>query len=243
MKLLRWHTFVVSLLLAPCQASAVRPFITDDARVVGDRAAQVETWVRIDEKGFQHWVIPAVGVVAPLEVSFGAVHGTQKGGYTLSYPIVQTKLLVLETEIAKVVPGVAFISGVIGPGGVGTLRMNQWDAFTYLAFSESILNGDRLLVHQNLGVFVTTIDGVRHGTFTWGLGTQVNVRGGFHFVGELFSGDPYASNPSVAVHVGIRHFVSRAVQFDATIGKGISNDGLPPWCSAGIRIASTPYSF
>jgi len=219
---------------------AVRPFITDDARVVGDKAAQIETWLRIDERGVQHWVLPAVGVVAPLEVSLGCVQGIQKGSYALAYPIIQTKLLVLETKPAKVIPGMAFITGTIGPGGTGSLKIDQWDTFSYLAFSESFTRDDKILLHQNLGVFITTLDGSRKGTFTWGIGTQAHMFRGLHFVGEVFSGDPYASNSNAAVHVGIRHFVSRIVQIDATIGRG---DGLPLWSSMGVRIASEPHLF
>jgi hypothetical protein len=32
----------------------VRPFITDDARVVGDHLAQLETWLRLDKEAGQH---------------------------------------------------------------------------------------------------------------------------------------------------------------------------------------------
>ncbi|QEK50772.1 hypothetical protein FYC62_03125 [Pedobacter aquae] len=35
----------------------VRPFITDDARVVGERLAQLETWVRFDKEAGQHWIL------------------------------------------------------------------------------------------------------------------------------------------------------------------------------------------
>ena len=43
--------FIVLLITAP-PALAVRPFITDDSRVVGRRQAQMETWVRGDRAAF-----------------------------------------------------------------------------------------------------------------------------------------------------------------------------------------------
>jgi hypothetical protein len=233
----------LSLLTYSKPTLAVRPFITDDARVVGNRAAQIETWFRVDERGLQHWILPAVGFVAPLELSFGAVQGIQGGKYSLSCPIVQTKLLILETKPGKVIPGMAFITGTIGPGGTGSLKIDQWDTFGYLAFSSSLNNDDSILIHQNLGIFITSLDGSRAGHFTWGVGTQARIHDGLHFVGEVFSGDPYASNSNAAVHIGLRHFVSRILQLDATIGRGVSNDGLPLWSSFGIRVASSSNLF
>ncbi|MFN3385220.1 MAG: hypothetical protein ACK42Y_01370 [Candidatus Thermochlorobacter sp.] len=37
----------------------VRPFITDDARVVGDRLAQLESWYRQDKESLQQWFLAA----------------------------------------------------------------------------------------------------------------------------------------------------------------------------------------
>ena len=65
-----------------------------------------------------------------------------------------------------------------------------------------------------------------------------------HVIGELFSGDPYVANSSGATQAGIRHFVSRFVQIDATVGQGVWGDErLPLWCSLGLRIASDPHLF
>lgn len=37
----------------------VRPFITDDARVVGNRLAQLESWYRQDKETLQQWFLAA----------------------------------------------------------------------------------------------------------------------------------------------------------------------------------------
>ncbi|MBX3218942.1 MAG: hypothetical protein KF795_00405 [Labilithrix sp.] len=224
-------------------AMAVRPFVTDDARVVGDRALQFETWLRVDKHGIEHWILPAVGPVAPLELTFGGFHGTNQGSWGSSFPLFQMKVLAVPTRTAKILPGLAFVSGTLGPAGGGPLKGDHWDTFAFAALSESLLPDDKFLVHQNLGVFATTKDGARKGTVTWGLGTQINLVGGLHFCGELFSGDPYAATPGVAIQAGVRHFVSRIVQIDATLGRGVSGDGLPLWGSIGLRIASDPYFF
>lgn len=225
-------------------AWAVRPFITDDARVVGDRAAQMETWLRVDKRGLQHWLVGAFGPLAPLEVSVGGVYGYQDKQLSAAVPLIQLKTLVLETHPGKIIPGLAFALGTIGPGGTGPLKTEGWDTLAYLALTESILKDDKLLVHQNIGLFVTKVDGVRHPTFTWGIGTQVNVYRGFHLVGELFSGDPYAASPGGAFQAGFRQFISRFVQIDATVGHGVwGSELIPFWGSLGLRVASDPGLF
>lgn len=235
----------LALTTAAGSALAVRPFITDDARVVGERAAQVETWVRVDKNGTQHWLAPAFGPVAPLEVSMIGVHGRDEGKYSASFPILQLKALALETKEGAKIPGLALVGGTVGTGGFGSLRSRKWDTFTYAALSESVLPEDKLLFHQNLGVFVATVDQRRKAQVTWGVGTQVHVLRGFHAVGELFSGDPYESHASGAFQLGGRQFLSRIVQVDATVGRGVFGGGakLPVWASLGLRIASDTFLF
>ena len=55
----------------------VRPFITDDARVVGDKLAQLETWLRFDKEAGQHWIMGAYGPNKKLELAVGGVYGYQ----------------------------------------------------------------------------------------------------------------------------------------------------------------------
>lgn len=49
----------------------VRPFITDDARVVGYRLAQLESWLRIDKESGQQWLMFAYGPTKYMEVTVG----------------------------------------------------------------------------------------------------------------------------------------------------------------------------
>jgi hypothetical protein len=227
---------------APCTALAVRPFITDDARVVGDRALQLETWLRADKHGLQHWIAGAIGPLAPLEITLGGVYAYQDMQFAASLPLIQLKTLVLETHPGKIYPGLAFVVGTVGPGGAGPLEVDGWDTFAYVSLTESILSADRLLVHQNLGIFLTTLDGKRTPAATWGIGTQVHVYRGFHLIGELFSGDPYAGSSGGAFQAGFRYFVSNNMQIDGTIGHGVwGRELLPLWGSLGLRIASDPH--
>lgn len=235
-------SLIVALALSTQSALAVRPFITDDARVVGDRAVQVETWVRFDKRGLQHWVVPAFGPLRQLELSAGAVYGVQDGKLGAALPLLQLKVLALETKTAAFWPGLAFVVGTFGPYGVAPLKGENWDTFGYLALTESLADNDRILVHQNLGGFVSaSADGRWRSTVTWGVGTQIHVIKGLHAVAEIFAGDPYAGTPTSAFQVGGRYFVSSIVQVDATFGHGLWGESiLPAWGSVGLRVASNP---
>ena len=94
-----------------------------------------------------------------------------------------------------------------------------------------------MLLHLNLGT--NYLDGslAEKWQFTWGLGTQLRTLGGFHLVGEIFSGDPYVPGSGLSYQVGFRHFFSDDVQIDGTLGKGIGGETpLPLWFSFGIRL-------
>lgn len=144
-------SFAVCLLglLAP-PVLAVRPFITDDARVVGRRQAQMESWIRGDRAAFQHWALVAYGPIAPLEVTVGAVHGlTYENGpkrYSIAGPLVQGKYLLRRPEVNSW-PGIAVSAGAFAPAGNGNFKLDGWDTFAYAAVTESIRENDDILLH------------------------------------------------------------------------------------------------
>lgn len=55
------------LLTSVVPAYAVRPFITDDTRVVGCGQAQMEASVRGDRAAFLHWALVSYGPGEPLD--------------------------------------------------------------------------------------------------------------------------------------------------------------------------------
>ena len=223
------------------QAMAVRPFITDDARVVGRRQAQMETWMRGDRAAMQHWALASFGPFQPLELTVGAVHGlTFHNGnrYSVAGPLMQAKFLFRKPE-PNSWPGVAVSGGAFAPVGEGEFKPRGWDTFMYAAATESLLEDDRILLHGNAG-FVNSHSGRKA---TWGVGSQIRVRGGLHLVSEVFSGDPYAESSGIAFQTGFRHFISEYIQVDATIGSGVSGQPrLPVWATVGLRLATPPLS-
>lgn len=107
------------------QKPTVRPFITEDARVVGDRLAQLETWLRFDKESGQHWLMAAYGPTPKLELSLGGLYGywiePQQNGshkklFSYALPLVQAKYLFLE-YVPNKPPGVALVIGSFFPLG------------------------------------------------------------------------------------------------------------------------------
>lgn len=63
-----------------------------------------------------------------------------------------------------------------------------------------------------------------------------------HYVGEIFSGDPYIPGAGLSWQTGFRHFFSDFVQIDGTIGQGVGGlNPLPFWYSFGLRYVTTAF--
>ena len=227
-------------------ARAVRPFVTDDARVVGEYLAQAETWVRGDRRSFQHWLLCAVSPWAPLELTIGVVHGASYDGTPAAYavhgPVLQAKALLWEPR-PNGRPGLALSFGATAPHGYGAFQQHDWERFGYLAVTESLFSEERLLLHANVGMLVA---GGSNGagdvtSYTWGLGAQLRLIAGLHVVGEVISGDPYEPTAGGAGQAGFRYIISDRVQVDATVGGGLWGETrLPMWGTAGLRLVGGP---
>src|SRR5687768_6023489 len=109
----------LTVVMSSAMARAIRPFITDDAHVVGQGHLQLETYWRRDANSLQHWLLPAFGPTDWLELTIGGVHGVNglrqhpdKPSYSIANPIVQGKFLLLES-IPNRPPGLAVVVGGI----------------------------------------------------------------------------------------------------------------------------------
>lgn len=245
-------TFAYLLLIFGCMghsisAWAVRPFITDDARVVGFRLAQWESWLRLDAHAQQQWHMFAYGPNRKLELTGGMVMGFDRSrpelGREFSYalPLLQGKYL-FRPYADKEVPGVALVAGTFLPGGRGAFVPPGYGAFSFLIVSQCFGEKEDVLVHLNVGQNYLFMNQQNVWLTTWGLGAQARAYKGFHLVGEVFSGDPYIPGTGLAYQIGFRHFFSDFVQIDATIGEGLRGDiALPFWGSVGIRVVTTAF--
>lgn len=220
-------------------AMAVRPFVTDDARVVGDHQIQLETSVRHDKNAFSNLNLVAWGPTANSEITMGFAHGfplnmESNRGYGLSVPLMQFKYLFWEGK-PNGYPGMAAATGALPPWGKGEFRQEKWSEFVFLAFTQSLFEKEAVLIHANIGVSTMNPRTVA----TWGLGTQIQLMGGLNGVCEVFYNDPYMGKTGGAYQAGFRYIVNDSLQLDATVGGGLfGSEQIPAFVGMGLRIVS-----
>jgi hypothetical protein len=139
-------------------------------------------------------------------------------------------------------PGMAVAGGVRIPAGIGPFTpLGSGEGFAYLALTEWIGEGERVLIHVNLGLSVHALPDGNQVAPTAGLGTQIRMVAGLHGVSEIVHNDAYAGATGGAVQVGFRYILGEHVQLDATFGIGTwGADPRPPWGSLGLRLVSHP---
>lgn len=238
LKSIALFSFFLVLILVKNEASAIRPFVTDDARVVGERIAQVETWTVFDRHKATHNALFALGPTDWLEITSGFTQ-SYKFGENLSYGIsgglFQLKALLRDTKPNQG-PGVSFSVGVIPALSSGSITLDGVTKFGYVILSQSFFNDD-LLFHVNFGTS-SRKDMQQTRTLTTGFGFQARIVGGLHAVAEIYRGDPY--DPTIKIRasqVGFRHIFNDTVQIDGTIGSTLDRPS-EPWLTLGIRLVS-----
>ena len=235
----------LGLVFAARDAHAIRPFVTDDARVVGEAHLQLETYWRRDRESAQHWLLPAVGPTDWLKLTLGAVHGVNgfraypdEPKYAIAGPLLQGKILLRET-VPNRPPGLALALGGITGLGRGGFEPPGESGFAYLAATQAFFKEDDFLVHMNVGVAAVNAEGFPPARFTYGIGTQVETVFDFHLIGEIYSGDPYIPGSGGSYQLGFRQIYNDHLQLDFTFGGGLWGDVLtPPFVSSGLRIVS-----
>ena len=236
---------LVVLLLTICitqPAMAVRPFVTDDAAVVGAKLTLLETSLRWDKTRLQNLNLLAYGPNEKLELTVGFIDGflsdaeDANGKFSLAGPLAQAKYLFREPT-PNGLPGIAGVVGFNTPYGANNFGNPSWGEFVYLAVTESLGEDDRVLMHGNVGTAYGKPEDSWKYITTWGIGTQIRVIGGLNAVAEIFSGDPYSQASGRAFQAGFRYFVSRWVQADATFGSGLRDSPeIDTWAGCGIRM-------
>ncbi|MBC8133234.1 MAG: hypothetical protein H7X95_09665 [Deltaproteobacteria bacterium] len=225
-------------------AEAVRPFITDDARVVGARTMQLETWIQVDRLSVQHWVLPAFGPTDWLELTIGAVHGFVDASaakeYSIAGPLLQAKTLLYRGRESGP-PAFGFVVGALTPGGTGPLSFALVAPFAYAVVTESLLSEERLLIHANIGVGRNAAVSGWDPSLTAGFGTQIQLHGGLKGVAEIFWNDAYVGDTGAAWQAGVRYVIGDHIQVDTTCGSGFGRDSArATWLGAGLRMVGSP---
>jgi len=233
----------VTFLLFPRSALAVRPFITDDARVARPREFQIESSFRVDKERFQNLNVFSLGALDKLEVSLNFIDGFMledetKYNLSIAGPGFQFKYLFTDGKTSNF-PGIALVAGFVPPWGAGseTFSPPSWADYVYLAATKYFFKDwESLNLHINLGFTNTYEDKVKTDT-SWGIGVQAHLVDKLYLCTEFFAGDPYAITPGGLFQVGLRYFISDTMQIDLSTGRGLYGDPmLDYYAGFGFRV-------
>lgn len=242
---------VLAISFAGSAALAVRPFVTDDARIIDYGQFEAETWLELGRSEGSWDPAPALNVMAGVSVTewleIIAGSGLGRGGddeFTVVNPLIQPKLLLIPAHEGGL-PGLAFGAGFTFDAGRGTQHDRGRGAY-YIAMSTLRLRDDWLMIHGNLGV---RSDRARGGSTStrayWGLGLDLAMwNPDFRFILESYAGDPLELGaPRAAGQLGFRWIKSDYVNFDMTFGMqpqngsgGRRHASVEGWGQLGIRL-------
>ena len=236
------YFLAILTLLAIPQAWAVRPFITDDATLIGRKRIEFSNWLLIDKYSGQLWHSLNIGLNDWSELTVAGFWGYDKSKYnnltemSFTAPLIQAKFLVRDYEPNKL-PGITIAVGSDLPFGTGAFVPNGYGAFTFLSATQCIGEDENVLIHAQFGGTYLRENKKDYANYNWGIGTQVKIHKGFHGIGEFISGDPYVHNAGIGYQLGIRQFISDNLQVDFAVGNGIGGgkNRMPLWSSCGIR--------
>lgn len=228
-------TLCSTLLHAPT-AHAVRPFVTDDAEIVGDRQLEVATWIEGGRKFFEHNLELTFGVNHWLEVGIGAVHGVEDGTYGVLGPLFHVKGSLRDLPdngwtFAGAIGGVA-------PLGYGSYKPEGGIGFASGIYTHSFRDGS-VLIHANLGVAFEHDRKGTHWVPTVAFGSQFHLVSILYGVTEVFYSDPMDPLMEFGGQVGLRLMFNDYLQVDATAGTEITLEGKAhPWGTLGVRFVT-----
>lgn len=232
----------VALILAasfPSSGYAVRPFVTDDARIVDYGQIETESWLEVthaegafgDAPGFNTLI--GVTPLDWLEIIAGTgVARASNDKWAIANPVIQGKLLFTRAE-ADGTPGYAFASGAAFDAGQTTLAAGAnvdedinpnyklGDNYYAIGLMTYRLLNDSMQMHINFGLRAEHQRGIglRLRPY-WGVGLDMEViREDIHAIVEAYAGDPLEYNaPLYAGQFGARWIYSDYVNIDLTFG-------------------------
>lgn len=250
---------VLDLALNTESASAVRPFVTDDARIVYQGQLEVESYAGItvskgQKPGFNIRSLQGMSLTDRFELIAGGMgleyHDQQ---ITVDDLVFQPKYVLYRSFGA--IPSVSVASALLIPLSGNRQQWNSytmahvsWFLFTPQGSPDPYDNG--LAVHLNLGT-KSQYDAGPGGRYTsklyWAAGFEaITFTREVRFLGEVFNGDPFSfSEEFPAYQTGFRWYKTPNVQMDLVwrgIGDGSRATGIeiaPGWnytIQVGLRV-------
>jgi hypothetical protein len=246
--------FSLFLLFYSNAVFAIRPFVTDDARILSIGQVGSEIWLEEamhdSNYDFTQHALLSWNAYKWIEVTaVGNFH--HKSGRMESFnPVLQAKLLLTKAG-REGEPGLALSTANVFNSGTGTQKENAQASYL-LGLSTLRLNQDRLIIHANLGVTQARPPNEAKKTRPfWGIGFDRALWAlDWRVIGEVYSGDPYSAFRSpVAAQTGFRWLYHHQFSFDLVMG------GQPEynehyhstgeneyWVQLGVRISADLYT-
>lgn len=203
--------------------------ITDDARLVDDKACQVESWVRRNRDSTEAWALPSCNFSGNLELTLGGARTRELGTTRTTDVLAQGKTLFRRLDTNGW--GIGLALGTVGhPDGD---RKRDW--YGYVPTSFSYLD-DKVVIHTNIGIL--RVGDSRRSHLTWGLATETQLAPRTWLVAETFS-----QGDRVPFHqIGLRTWiVPNRVQVDATYGNRNARGSEERWFSIGLRLLTPAF--
>jgi hypothetical protein len=246
----------VAVLALPSTAHAVRPFVTDDSRIIEKGQLEMETWPELTFRGGRvhpgYHLMGGVSFTEWFELIVGAGMGYEHSeGLTVANPVIQPKFLIWRAE-DNGIPGLAVGTGVTLPVGRGEMFDDATGLYV-IFMATSRLFDDWLFVHVNAGFTSALVpeDPVsgHPRAFSarpyWGVGFEAGiVHPDARLIVEAYSGDPFeAVGPRYAFQWGGRWLASDHFNMDLTFGAQpvtVAGHRVPGeweyWAQIGIRV-------
>lgn len=261
---MRFHVVLLLMLSASWPVLAVRPFVTDDARIADYGQVEIESWMEVTHAEGAYGDMPGfnsmIGVTPTdwLEVIAGTgLARSSNNKWSIANPVIQGKLLFTRAQ-ADGSPGLAFASGATFDAGQTTLAAGATvdesinpayklgDNYYTMGLMTYRLLDDTLQLHANVGLRAEHQSGIglRVRPY-WGIGFDAEVfREDIRAIAEAYAGDPLEYNaPLYAGQFGARWICSDYVNLDLTFGaQPVMNTYRQPtssvevWGQVGLRL-------
>ena len=234
----------------PEDALAVRPFVTDDARIVYKGQLATETYagmtmVKGQKPAIEARALQGIAFTDRFELVAGGFGFTYQDNHTRPLDLLIQPKYVLHSSLGAI-PSLSVAAASLLP-----LSGNRqhWDGYAMAHVSWFLFtpedstdpNDNDLAIHLNLGVKTRYDAGpvTFQSKLFWAAGFEVitPVTRELRFLGEIFNGDPFSYEEKFpAFQTGFRWYKSPMVQMDLVF-RGLRNGSLETQAPTGAEFA------
>lgn len=240
----------VTVSFCPKYAFAVRPFVTDDARIVYKGQLEVETYAGMtiakgDKPATEARSLQGIAITDRLELIAGGFGFTYQDNQARPLDMLIQPKYVLHSSLGAI-PSLSVAAATLFPlsgnrqhwDGYAMAHVS-WFLFTPEASTDPYDNN--LAIHLNLGMKSRYDAGpaTYQSKLYWAAGFEVitPVTREVRFLGEVFNGDPFSYEEKFpAYQTGFRWYKSPMVQMDLVF-RGIRNGSLETQAPTGAEFS------